>query len=106
MTTRTNNTILANIANTSVANSASFFGTLQQTTVGSSEVTICAIVPPPIIAEPYRKAMAVILFFRRILALSDFSSIPLSYLTTTVALYFDMITGSAEREAEERLRIS
>ena len=86
MTTTTNNTLSVYIANTCVVNSASFFGGFQQTTVGSNDVTIHTIVPPAISAEPYRKVMAIILFFCRILALSNSPSISLSDLTTTVTL--------------------
>lgn len=69
-------------------------------TVGSSNVTIRTIVPLSISAEPYRKAIVAILFFRRILTLSKYPSIYFSDLTAMVALYFDMNTGSAEREVE------
>ena len=100
MTTTTNNTLSVYIANTCVVNSASFFGGFQQTTVGSNDVTIHTIVPPAISAEPYRKVMAIILFFCRILALSNSPSISLSDLTTTVTLHFDVNTKVAEREAE------
>ena len=45
--------------------------------------------------------MIVILFFRRILTLSNSPSISFSDLTATVASYFDMNTGSAEYESEQ-----
>ena len=64
------------------------------------ELTIRTIVPPSISAELYRKAMIAILLFRRILSLSSSLFITISVLTATVAAYFAMPTGSAEREAE------
>ena len=69
MTTITNDNLSVYIANTSVANKGSFFGAFQQMTVGSSNVTIRTIVPLSISAEPYRKAIVAILFFRRILVI-------------------------------------
>ena len=54
----------------------------------------------PISAESYHKVMIPILFFRSILTLSNYSSFPLSVLTAKVVLYFDMLTGSPEREVE------
>ena len=100
MITTINNSLSADIANTIVVNSASSFGTFQDTAVGSSDLTIHTIVPPNISAEPYRKAMIAILFFRRILSLSSSPSVSISDLTATVAGYFTHSTGSAEREAE------
>ena len=44
--------------------------------------------------------MLSILFFRRILSLSSSPSVTISDLTATVAAYFAIPTGSAEREAE------
>ena len=99
MNTTTTNTLSADIANTSVVNSVSFFGKFQDTAVGS-ELTSRTIVPPNISAEPYRKAIIAILFFRRILSLSCYPSVTISDLTATVAAYFAMPTGSAKREAE------
>ena len=89
----------AYIAKTSVVNFVSLFGKFQDTAVGS-DLTIRTIVPPDISAEPYRKAMISILFFRRILSLSSSPSVTISDLTATVAAYFAIPTGSAEREAE------
>ena len=100
MTTTTNNNLSAYIVNTSVVKLASFFGAFQQTTVRSNDVKIRTIVSPPISYEFYRKTMAIILNFCHIISLSNFPSISLSGLTTTVALYFDMNTKSTEREAE------
>ena len=102
MNTTTNNNISACIANTSVVKSESFFGAYQDTAVGSSELTIRTIVPPPIRSEPYRKSMIVILFFRHILSLSLISSLSVSFcdLTATVKAYFGITTGDAECKAE------
>ena len=100
MNITTNNTLSVYIANTSVVNSASFFESFQDTAIGSSDLTIRAIVPPDISAEPYRKAMIAILFFRRILHLSSFPSVSISDLTATIAAYFTLPADSAEREAE------
>ena len=77
----------------------SLFGKYQDTAIGY-ELTIRTIVPPNINAEPYRKTMVAILFFRRIISLSSSPSITISDLTTTVAAYFAMPTGSVERESE------
>ena len=96
----TNNILLAYIANTSVVNLASFFGAVQDTTVGSSDIMILTIVPPDISADLYRKAIITILFFRRILSLSSSSSISISDLTATIAAYFTLPTDSVELEAE------
>ena len=93
MNTTTTNTLSVYIAKTSVVNSVSFFGKFQ-------DLTIRTIVSPDISAEPYRKAMISILFFRRILSLYSPPSVTISDLTTTMAAYFAMPTGSAEREAE------
>ena len=99
MNTTTYNTLSAYIANTSVVNSVSFFGKYRDIVVGC-ELTIRTIVPPSISAELYRKAMIAILLFRRILSLSSSLFVTISVLTATVAAYFAMPTGSAEREAE------
>ena len=86
MTTTTNNTLSVYIVNTSIVN--------------YSDVTIRTIVPSPTGTEPYRKIIVAIFFFRRILALSNSPFISLRDLTATVASYFDIIIGSAEREVE------
>ena len=97
MTTTTNNNLSVYIANTSVVNSVYFFGVFQDTVVGSSDLTIRTIVPPTISAEPYRKVMIAILFYRRILSLSSSPSVYLGDLTATIAAYFALLTSSAER---------
>ena len=58
------------------------------------------IVPLTISAKPYRKALIVIQFFRRILPLSSSSSVSLSDLTATVAAYFAILISSTKREVE------
>ena len=57
------------------------------------------IVPPGISTEPYRKTIIAIPFFRRIISLSFSPSVTMSDLTATVAAYFGIPTGSAERVA-------
>ena len=99
MNITTNNTLSAYIANTSVVNTVIFFGKYQDTTVGC-ELMIRTIVSLRISTEPYCRTMMAILFFRRILSLSTFPSVTISELTATVAAYFAMPTGSAERLAE------
>ena len=99
MNTITTNNLSAYTATSSAINSVSLFETYQDTAVGC-DLTIRTIVPPDISAEPYRKAMVVILFFRRIVSLTFSPSITISDLTATVAAYFALSTGSAEREAE------
>ena len=99
MNTTTTNNLSAYTATSSSINSVSLFGTYQDTAVGC-ELTIRTIVPPNISAEPYRKAMVAILFFRRIISLTSSPSITISELTATVTAYFAMSNCSAEREAE------
>ena len=75
--------------------------------VGSSELTIRTILLPTISVELYRKGMIAILFFLRILSLSSSPSVSVSDLTTVVASYFVLPTGSADsmRHAFSTLRI-
>ena len=101
MNTTTTNTLSAYIAKTGVVNSMSTFGKFQDTAVGS-DLTIRTIVPPDISADPYRKTMISILFFRRVLSLSSSPSVTISDLTATVAASFAMPTSSMERE-EKRI---
>ena len=100
MKTTTNNNLSTYIANTSVVNSVSFFGAFQDTAVGSSDLTIRTIVPPNISAEPYRKSMIAILFFRRTISFSSSPSISISDSTATIAAYFTLPIGLEERETE------
>ena len=79
---------------------ASTFGVYQQTAVGLSDLSIRTLVPDPISAEPYRKALITKLFFRQILSLADSPSVELNDLFSTVASYFSFSTGSAERDAD------
>ena len=65
-----------------------------------SEFSIRILVPDNISAEPYRKALIAKLFFHQILSLTDSPSVSFNDLLDTVAAYFEINTGSAEREAE------
>ena len=76
------------------------FDVYQQASVGSGNVTIRTLVPAPISAEPYRKTLIAKLFFCQIISLIDTPSVSFSDLMSTVASYFSLNTGSAEREAE------
>ena len=79
---------------------ASTFGVYQQTAVGLSDLSIRTLVPDPISAEPYRKALIAKIFFHQILSLADSPSVELNDLISTVASYFSFSTGSAERDAD------
>ena len=79
--------------------STSHFGVYQQTSVGTSDVTMRTLVPSAIGAEPYRKELIAKLFFRQILPLTDATYVSFSNLITTVSLYFSINTGSSERES-------
>ena len=100
MYTISNNNLSVYITNSSVVNSASFFGAFQDTAVGSSNLTIRTIVPPNIGTEPYRKTMINILLLRLIFSLSSSSSVSISNLTAATAAYFTLPIGSVEREVE------
>ena len=60
--TTSNNHSTSNTINISVE-SPFCFGVFQVTTIGNSDLTIRAIVPPTISAQPYRKVKIIILFF-------------------------------------------
>ena len=101
--TTTNNTLQKKIISTiggSGGSVASTFGIYQQTAVGLSDLSIRTLVPDPISAEPYRKALTAKLFFHKILSLADSPSIELNDLLSTVALYFSISTDSAERDVD------
>jgi len=102
--TSTNNTLhnnnITNLGGGSGGSSFANFGVYQQTPVGHSELSIRTLVPDAISAEPYRKALIAKLFFYQILSLTDSPSVSFNDLFDTVAAYFDINTGSAEREAE------
>ena len=103
MTSPTPTILLNNIRSPSAVDGvpqSSHFGVYQQTTVGTGDVSIRTLVPAAISAAPYRKALIAKLFFRQILALTDSPSTSFNDLMTTVALYFSLNTGAAEREAE------
>ena len=102
--TSTNNTIhnnnITNLGGGSGGSSFANFGVYQQTPVGLSELSIRTLVPDAISAEPYRKASIAKLFFHHILSLTDSPYVSFNDLLATVAAYFDINTGSTEREAE------
>ena len=76
------------------------FGVCQLTTVGTSDATIRTLVLIPISASPYRKVLIAKIFFRQIFGYVDSPSISINDLVSTVSLYFDMSTATAEWEAE------
>ena len=92
--------MLAPSAVLSGGSAASTFDIYQQTVVGLSDLLIRTLVPDPISAEPYRKALIANFFFQTILSLADSPSIELNDLISTVASYFSFSTGSAERDAD------
>ena len=94
------NNNITNLGGGSGGSGSANFGVYQQTSVGLSELSIRTLVPDAISAEPYRKALIAKLFFHQILSLTDSPSVTFNDLLATVAAYFDINTGSAEREAE------
>ena len=99
----TNNTLQQNNISTiggSGGSVASTFGIYQQTAVGLSDLSIRTLVPDPISAELYRKALTARLFFHQILSLADYPSIELNDILSTIASYFSISTGSAARDAD------
>ena len=101
----TNNpTTLTQNSFTSLANKnivvSSHLGVYLLTTIGSSEVSIRTFVPAFISTEPYHNALIVNIFFRKISTISATPSVTFSSLMMTVAMYFGINTGSAEREVE------
>ena len=65
-----------------------------------SDLSIRTRVTDPNGAEPYRKALIAKLFFCHILPLANSTSVELNDLLSTVASYFSIRTGSAERDAD------
>ena len=102
--TSTNTTINNNNISTLGAGSSgstfATFGVYQQTPVGLSELSIRTLVPDNISAEPYHKVLITKILFRQILSLTDSPSVSFNNLMATVAAYFDINSGSTEREAE------
>ena len=94
------NTNVSPSSATSRATISSNFGVYQQTSIGSSDISIHTLVPDAISAEPYCQALIAKLFFYQIMTLSDTSSVSFSDLMSTVSSYFGLNTGSAKREAE------
>ena len=101
MTSITPTTLLNNIHTPSAVNGVpefSHFGVYQQTAVGAGDVSIRTLIPAAISAAPYRKVLIVKLLFHQILALTNTPSTSFNDLMTTVALYFPLNIGAAERE--------
>ena len=99
--TTTNNTLPQNNITTIIGGSVgSNFGVCQQITVGLSELSIRTLVPDPISANPYYKALITKFFFHKILSLAESPSVELNDLLSTVDSYFSINTESAERELD------
>ena len=97
-TTLTQNSFMS-LANKNIVVS-SHLGVYLLTTIGSSEVSIRTFVPAFVSTEPYHNALIVNIFFRKISTISATPSVTFSSLMMTVAMYFGINTGSAEREVE------
>ena len=78
----------------------SHVGVYQCTTIGFSEVSICLLVSFSTGTKPYRKALFVSIFFRKILNLSATPSVLSSNLMMTVTSYFGISMESAKREVK------
>ena len=89
-----------NLGGSNSDSALSNFGVYMQTPVGLSELLIRTLVHDPISAEPYRKALIAKLFLHQILSLTNSPSVSVNDLMATVAAYFDISMGSAEREVE------
>ena len=76
------------------------FGVYQHTLVELGELSLSTHVPDNTSAESYRNSLIMKLFFHQILSLTDPPFVSFNDILATVAAYFDIITGSAEREAE------
>ena len=102
--TNTNNTInnknISNLGGGGCDSAFANFGVYQQKPVELGELLLSTHVPDNISAEPYHKALIAKIFFHQILSLTDSPSASFNDLLATVAAYFDIITGSAEKEAE------
>ena len=85
---------------TSRDTASSIIGVYQQTIIGFSDISIRILVPDPISADPYRKALIFNPLFRQIITLSDIPSVSFSDLMLTVTSYFSLNTESAERETK------
>ena len=70
------------------------------TPISSIDFTIHTLIPPAIRIKPYRNAMLTTLFLRQTINIFYSSFITISDLITTITLYFDINTGSAESKAE------
>ena len=89
-------TLTAGISGSALSN----FGLYQHTSVGLSELSIRTLILDAISAETYGKVLIGKISFHQILSLSDSPSVSFNDLMTTIASYFDINTGSAEKEAE------
>ena len=98
--TTNNNKDITNLDGNNSGSTLANFGVYIQTPVGLSEFPIRTLVSDPISAESYHKVQIAKLFFHQILSLTDSSSVSVNDIMATVATYFDINTGSAEREAE------
>ena len=102
--TITNNTIINNnISNLGGGSSGSAFANFdvyQQTPVELSELSLSTNVPDNISTDPYRKVLIVRIFFHQICSLTYPPFVSFNDLLATVAAYFNIITGSAEKATE------
>ena len=96
-TTTTNVSPSSAISRTTVSSN---FGVYQQTSIGSSSISIRTLVLDVISADPYRKALIAKLFLHQIMIFSDTHSVSFSNLISTVVSYFGLNTGFAERETD------
>ena len=96
----TTNTNDSKSSATSRVTVSSNFGVHQQNSNGSNDISIRTLVPNTNSLEPYHKALISKLFFRQIKTYFETPFISFSDLMSTVASYFGLNTGSAEREAE------
>ena len=101
-----NNNNIMNLGGSNNGSSLATFGVYMQTPVELNELSIRTLVPVPISAEPYRKALIAKLFFHQILSLMNSTSATFYDLLATVAAYFDIITGSAETKPKQQLCLS
>ena len=83
------------------SNDQHVFGVHQLMAIGASNAIIRPLVPVPISAFPYCKALITKLFFRQILGHAASPSISFSDLVTSVDIYFDMSMAITEREVEK-----
>ena len=73
--------------------------------ITAGDVSVRTLVSIAISAVPYRKVLIIKLCFHQILTFTNTSSLSFIDLISTVATYFSLNTGSAEREAETTVAI-